>query len=207
MTYSSIAEVRSFSGVPESRVPDADITRAISIADAQINLLTGKVWDDQTITDEYQDASGYSSLRLDHYPLISITKLEVYQAGAWVEKDEWDPDTREGTWRVKKASAGILEWVTGTPGKANDSIRVTYHAGYTETPTYIKDLSIRVASIVALQQDAGQINPSGFQSIAEGALNVSWGAGAHDGRIRLLIQEVEKMLDQIGRKMEYAWSR
>jgi len=203
--YCNIQDVRAFSGIPLSRVSDGQLLSAIQMGDSQISLLTGRVWSPVNIGEQLHDTTGYNTLRLIHYPVISVSKLEVWNGTEWISRLEWDPNTRTGSWRIKQSGAGILEWISNPPGRMRDAVRVSYKYGYESIPGYIKDLSIRMASIFALQMDAGQSNPSGFQSITEGALSISWGSGAHDGRIKLLIQETEKMLTNIGGKLDYAF--
>lgn len=204
--YVTTQAVRAFTGLPLDRVSDADLERAIQLGDSQINLLTGRVWTEVFYSDELLDGTGYPNFKLNHYPVIEVTKLEVYVNDAWTELDEWDPVLRTGNWRIKKARSAILEWVDYSVARGRDKIRVTYTAGYEEVPGYIMDLSTKMAAIFAYQQDAGQVNPSGFQSITEGALNVSYGSGAHDGMIKTLMQEVDTLLKWIGGKLDYAWS-
>ena len=203
--YSSLEDVRHFIGVPLSRVSDSDILAAVQMGDSQINLLTGRTWNQTIINEQLHNTTGYDTLRIHGYPVISISKLEVWREGQWTELTAWDPNTRAGVYRMKKARSGILEFITSAPSRMRDGARVSYTHGYVTVPGYIRDLSIRMASIIALQIDAGQVNPSGFQSVSEGGLSISWGSGAHDGRIKLLIQETEKMLSKIGGKLEYAW--
>jgi len=205
--YSSVRDVISFMGLDPSLVDGEAIAEFIRMGDSQINLVTDRVWGPLSWDGELYDATGYPSLRLRNYPIIEVAEVELWTTSGWKILDRWNPDQRTGFWRIQNHGSGILEWVSRIPAKMLDSIRVSYISGYRETPEYIRSLSVRMASIMALQRESGQSNPSGFQSISEGALSLSWGSGAFDGRIKILIQEVEKMLEQIGGRTKYAWSK
>ena len=205
--YCNIEEVRNFVGVPLDRVSDGQLEEIILNQDSWIDEITGRRWLEHIVDTEYHDGDAYKRFMTDHYPIISITTLEVYENDAWVEKTEWNPTTRTGDFRIAKPESGIIEWLNTPPSSGEDKIRISYKAGEETVPRKIKDLSIRLASITALQEDAGQMNPSGYKSISEGSLSISWGNGAHDGRIQTLIQQAQEKLKQLGGKLNYAWSR
>lgn len=205
--YCNIEQVRNFVGVPLDRVSDGQLEEIILDQDSWLDDITGRRWMEHIVNDEYHDGDAYKRFVTSHYPIISVTTLEVYENDAWVAKTEWDPVARTGDFRVVKPESGIIEWINTPPSSGKDKIRLTYKAGEETVPRKIQDLSIRLASIAALQVDAGQMNPSGYKSISEGSLSISWGNGAHDGRIQTLAQQVDIKLKQLGGKLKYAWSQ
>lgn len=205
--YSTTQQVRTFANVVLANVSDDQLEEFIAAADNWTDDYTGKTWRKTIVNGELIDADAYTFFKTTHYPILEITKLEVYENDQWTEKTEWDPVTRTGDYRIYKAASGIIEWVNTTPASGRDKIRIGYKAGYETVPDKIRDLSMRLATITALQADSGHQNPNGYKSISEGDLTISWGNGAHDTRIQDLVRETKEKMSQLGGKLNYAFSR
>ena len=203
--YCTIADVRRYArGVGTDKVPDADITEYIKEASSEIDNATVKSWGKTEDYVEYHDGHIFDRLKLENYPVISIASIEYRDDGSWTALDLFNPTTGEGHYTLENPDAGIVRWTsTERPTTGTMNIKVTYTYGYMETPGYIKKLCAIIAAMYTLALAAGDVSPDGLVSISEGALSLSWGGGPYMETIDKLIQEGDKLLKGIGRRMHF----
>jgi len=98
--------------------------------------------DGLSVTNEFHDY-GYPWISLNYYPVLSVSKVEYNDQGYgitanWVTVTE--PDY------LMNLSAGQLMLVNKTPAIKEQSVRITYIAGYTATPSGIKHICIQLCT-------------------------------------------------------------
>ena len=96
----------------------------------------------KTFTNELQDY-GHPWISLQYYPVLSVSKVEYNDQGYgitanWVTVTE--PDY------LMNLSAGQLMLVNKVPAIHEQSVRITYIAGYASTPNDIKYVCIQVCT-------------------------------------------------------------
>lgn len=93
-----------------------------------------------------------TKLILNHYPINSITAVEfIYQGNVYQSLDDYEYDTDEETgilhydqgWLLQGNSSYMSERLIDFPRR---HIRVTYNAGFTETPSDLKLVGLQFAS-------------------------------------------------------------
>jgi len=73
----TVLEIRNFTGADETTVPDSLIEKFINDAEDFIEEKTGKRFEATEVIDEVHDGNGENWMHLDHYPVISLTKVEI----------------------------------------------------------------------------------------------------------------------------------
>jgi len=86
------------------------------------------------ITDELYDFPEDGIIFLNNYPVLSITKVELNKAG-WGAADDWQEISSTDYVIIKKR--GVLKLLE-YPGREEESVRVSYVAGYESTPLPVK---------------------------------------------------------------------
>lgn len=87
-----------------------------------------------TITDEYQDYRD-DYITLNHRPIISVTRVEVNKAGYGVAPN-WE--TVASTHIYTYNEDGLIKLYNQSVTVEEQSVRVTYTAGYSSTPKIVK---------------------------------------------------------------------
>lgn len=110
----------------------------ISQAENELDMRSHNQFDLHTVSDEYLEINGANSIFFtSHTPLVSITKIEVN------EGDEWNENWTEldsSKYYIYNADIGMIK--TKNYYWEDRSIRITYEAGYSSIPDYIKELAL-----------------------------------------------------------------
>ena len=104
---------------------------------------------------EYYDINAIPRIELDHYPILSITSLGIYNGSEYVTKTE-GLDRNSDDYYIEDAEAGMVEfWSTPATGKR--IIKIVYVAGYSTIPSYVEECCAKMVAIdVALLQSFSQ---------------------------------------------------
>ena len=155
-----------------SQVPYADLgytldSTYVSFIDTLIVLADGIIDNYCRVPAGFFEAAGlalsneladfcYPWISLCHHPVISVSKVEYNSAG-YGQTASWatvvEPDY------IVKLPEGLLMLVNKTPAIVENSVRVSYTAGYSSVPSAIKQVAIQLccnALHVILQR---KINP------------------------------------------------
>ena len=138
--YCSVSEVRLITKVQSGEYSDAAVTLMIENAQGKIDQVTGTTFGVATTVIEYYDFDDQRNwFFTDHYPIISITKLEV----------DNDDDSN-----YTELSSSTYDWWNYGLVKLNDdaiiscfpnfnkSTKITYVYGSTTVPALIKHLCL-----------------------------------------------------------------
>ena len=190
-------------GTGTDKVADSDITAFIVEASSQIEDYTGQIWDERDATD-YLDGNQMERFKLPRYPVTEITSISKRESGSMTLLDVYDPDTDEGDYYLEKPGAGIMRWTsTAKPGEGTLNIKAIYKYGYATTPGNITKLCAMLSAIATLALASGEVSPDGLVSIGEGALSLSWGGGPYQETISRLIEESDKIIASLGRRLHF----
>jgi len=94
--------------------------------------------------DSMGSASSNDSIRLEKYPIISVTALYKntaadYQTDSWTELDE---QTGDGGDFIKDNDTGVIKFVSDSPRYGRRQLKVTYVYGYSTVPKTVERLCI-----------------------------------------------------------------
>jgi len=155
VTYISAHDVKMFARVSYADLEfKSDSDFEAWIADAIIPLAQGIIEKYCNVPVGFFEAGGisftnqlldyrYPWINLQYYPIVTLSKVEYNSQGygitpTWVEVTE--PDY------IVKKDSGQLMLVSHVPAIPEQSVRVTYKAGYWATPEAIKHVCIQLCS-------------------------------------------------------------
>jgi len=103
----------------------------------------------QTAYTEYYDTNGIPRIELDHYPIISITSLAVWN-GSEYETKEQGLDRNDDDYYIENANSGFVGFWRNPPAGTR-YILITYDAGHSTIPEYVEECCAKmVACDIAL---------------------------------------------------------
>jgi len=168
--YISVSEVKSFSRVSYQDLEfdsDADY-------DAFLNDLIDQI--EKAIENYCRVPSGFfkaggisfvevhdwnedGEIHTRYYPILTLTKVELDQAG-YNQNSNWTEISSD--YYYVKNEYGIIKIIGKTPGHIENSVRITYMAGYSSVPDDIKIAALSYASNVlhSILQRQFSVTPS-----------------------------------------------
>ena len=180
--------VRSLTGIPITKVPDADILVYISEAEEEFVRLTGKTIDEAAKADEPYDGKGKDTLMLDNYPLTEVTVIKLKDAVQDLTK-----------FRIYNQTGKII-WENGIFPEGRQNVKVTYKHGYTTRPKVVDDYIVNFAAKRTCQQ-AGAKEAEGAGSETFEEYSVTYRNGIpYSGMIEQLEGAMETALKGFGKK-------
>lgn len=179
--YCSTDDVRRLTGIAADQLSDDDISEFIRMATDEIDDYTGRKWLTGTITNEDYDYAGEGFVRLNAYPIQSITTLAYRAGGTFTTKTLGAENDYYAS--PEDLDRGIVRLLT-EPIEDYQAVRVTYiHGDATISP--------RVRRLCALL--AGHDALLGTQ--------VPEKVGALRERLGLFQSESARLKKQLGAKM------
>jgi len=94
---------------------------------------------------ETQDWKEDGEIHTRYYPIVTLTKVELDYAG-YNQTADWTEIS--STYYYAKNEYGIIKIVGKTPGHTENSVRITYTAGYSAVPDDIKLAALKFANRV-----------------------------------------------------------
>jgi hypothetical protein len=88
---------------------------------------------------ETHDWSTDGEIQTRYYPIITLTKVEMDLAG-YNQAADWTEIS--STYYYVKSNSGIIKIVGKAPGHTENSVRITYTAGYSAVPDDVKLASL-----------------------------------------------------------------
>jgi hypothetical protein len=137
MALTTVSDVKSklkrrYLNFDNTRWTDAVIGNMITMAQKEIEMVTGMIFDNQTITQKFHSARlSYptDTLQLDYYPIVSVTSLTIDGATKTNNKDYYiDSDL------------GIIYFENYLPETGYNNIVIQYSAGYSTPYAPAKNL-------------------------------------------------------------------
>jgi len=152
--YVSIQEVKQFSRISYSDLGFSSETEYESWLETIIDYVertienycripAGFFQDGGLSFTEIQDWKEDGEIHTRYYPIIAITKVELDMAG-YNQTANWTEIP--STYYYAKNEYGIIKIVGKTPGHVEDSVRITYTAGYSAVPDDIKIATLTYTS-------------------------------------------------------------
>lgn len=114
---------------------DAYLQRLINSATAQVNRYCCRTFEHQSYT-EIKDGSRTNELMLSNFPITAITSVHV--DGARV----FDADTLLPATAYAVIAPNMLRLIGSNWGRASQSIKIVYGAGYQVVPADVEDAAI-----------------------------------------------------------------
>lgn len=160
--YSTTSQFRLLSGLTTSEISDDSVTVLIGFSDAEIDSLFNRSFKNATAFTEY--ISMYLPKRADdiapnrfttsHYPIQSITKFELVTSTssvtatlATLSADMIEASNFQTTDYFIDPTYGLIELNTRTVQYSPSKAKISGTYGYTETPTYVQELSAVMTAI------------------------------------------------------------
>jgi len=104
---------------------------------------------------ELHDWNEDGEIHTRYYPIITLTKVELDRAG-YNQTADWTEIS--STYYYAKNEFGIIKIVGKTPGHTENSVRITYTAGYSAVPDDVKlAASIFARNILRLILESGDL--------------------------------------------------
>ena len=150
--YTSVGDVRRFTGVGSSEFSDAAIYDMIKNVTGQIDELTGRTWKGtQIVTDEYYDGDDTDMLWLDNTDLQSVTAVSIddNQDGTYTSITTSYVYTYSEGYITLSRNAEITSFVAAGP----QAIKVSYTYGNEKPTETVKQLALlMVANLLHFDQ-------------------------------------------------------
>lgn len=180
MSLTTLATVKAFKNITASE-HDAEILRLIPAVDQFVEQYCNRVIESATVTEYHSTRDGQTTLKLQRYPVASITSLHddvdrVYGADTLLATSDYvltDP----------KAGIVALDGVSFHEGLNN--VQVVYVAGFAAGTKERALLEQAAIELIWLARDKGDKSLLGLQSrsIADGRVdtfNADWPAGVKE---------------------------
>jgi hypothetical protein len=174
--YCTAAEVLALTGVT---VTATHCTNARYIID---NWIGTDFQNETSVTNEIVSGTGTQWLELKHYPIQSVSKVEVdegsFDAPSWTIEDitDYKAPAQHGE------NNNELQY-NGTWNKGIGNYRVTYKYGYSAVPSIVKNIAARISAI--LKKD-----PDSIVSETVGSYSVTYGSSQTKDSIENLLRQL-----------------
>jgi len=195
MAYCVAADVYRKAGITSDVISEADVALEITDADAEIDKMYQKSFNDATEVTEWHDIEDLdedeqiSILFLDKRPVQSTTSMESYDVNGslvitWTSDDYW-LDAKMGRIRLR-----TKEFV-----QQNHRIKAVYDYGYDSVPQEIESLSAMITGMRAIiHQIGGTYDDVTSYSLPSG---VSIGVGEPYTNMREALTRLDKQKEQL----------
>ncbi|HEY9702082.1 MAG TPA: hypothetical protein V6C58_06535 [Allocoleopsis sp.] len=202
MAYTTLglvqAEIRADTAFSSSTIPTASqVETWIDEVGRELEIISGNVFASTAVSSQYLDYDGDTIIRLPHYPIISVQKVEYNKNGNSLATDfeEWTEGF--GNDFLLYSDEGELELIGSakTPGKKR--LRVSYTYGYTSTPLEVQRLATLMAAkrvIMSLQNSQGNSEGGDVQI---GTIRVSEPSNYSANYIRNLDMELNTQIENL----------
>ena len=164
--YISASEVKQYSNVAYQDLDFSSDTEYDAFLDSLISQVERAIDNYCRVPSGFFKAGGLSFTELHdwnedgeihtrYYPIITLTKVELDRAG-YNQTADWTEIS--STYYYAKNEFGIIKIVGKTPGHTENSVRITYTAGYSAVPDDVKlAASIFARNILRLILESGDL--------------------------------------------------
>jgi hypothetical protein len=209
-TYADVsAELGAVSITAATTITSAMVDGWISDAELDVELLTGQVYTSTSITSsayEYHSYDGTRVVKLDKYPVISITSLEYEENGHSSTTESW-VSLFEGRGSDKNfllfKDVGAIKLHPNTtsnwPTVGDKNLRVAYVYGHTSVPRNIKEYVVKVAAKRYILAVANKNASKSSKSMGVGAININDPNNYVFNHLGRLNAEIEALTERLGK--------
>lgn len=160
--YATTAEALAITG---QVVTDSQLLYASSIIDSYV----GQNYLNNLATSEVQSGNGTTEMRLNHFPIIDVTKVEedtgTFDTPSW---NEWVSPTNNYKTPAEHGEADNFIITDGAFTKGIGNFRINYNWGYTSVPDEVKFVCVNIAALLANNPDYVVKESLGSYSIENG---------------------------------------
>lgn len=131
-------------GLIEPATAESWITRRSKI----INEEHGMNYQATTIENEYHDVDNLPFIHTDYYPIISVTKLSVYDGSEYIEKDQGVDRNSDDYYIDNPRNGKVFFW--SQPGSGRRIVKIDeYEYGYAtdDIPGYVEECCILMVAV------------------------------------------------------------
>jgi hypothetical protein len=175
-----------------TRWTDTIIGEIITEAQKDIEEYTGRIFDEQTITDTYsgyEQGGGYK-LQLNQYPITDITSVTI----------NGTEQTENTDYYILNSESGLLGFETELPSSSYNNIVIEYKAGYTTTDKRAKRLC---EDIVILSMWMERETPPNLQTIIQDPKGEVYNRIDKSDRMRDVVYDIQSRVEKLPRKTFY----
>lgn len=147
--YCKPAEVYGLGGVDNSVVGHSDVMRWIVMATAEVDRITGQIWDSRSATETF-NGNNTEFYHTRKFPVISVTSLDIN--GTTITVGNLEIDEEVGRIGLDSGCETGL-FYTDTNGFQKNTIVYTY--GRSTIPQEIRKLTACIAAIMTLTEQTG----------------------------------------------------
>jgi hypothetical protein len=161
--YTTVAEVRTRTGLTSTEVSDSDLTQIIYFGESELDNLTGKRWDDANAYTEYFEPrtadvteTHLTSVILKYYPIQSITYCAFLNDDGSVEEALDTLSAAEitaGTYYSDdywvNVAIGKLQFIDDEYPSSEERLKVSYTYGNSTIPSEIVRLAASISGMRA----------------------------------------------------------
>ncbi len=222
-TYTTVAKVASLLGetLDGTTTPsESQVEDFISWAEAEIDLVTGTSYSEQTATNELYDYDKYSVFvkepqvqqigRVDHIyapiknvfklnngPIISMTKLETNKGTN--ESPNWETLT-EGTDYILYKDANTVAFLRSNALPIEDwqGIRATYTYGHSTVPSNINKLATLMVAKETLKVKQNSSSFNSMDSISIETISITKSTRESVELMRQFKNDIDSLMEKIG---------
>lgn len=191
------AEIRASTAFTSDTLPTlAQVTNWIQEVSREVEIVTGNIFASTVVSSEYQDYDGDSIIRFNHYPIISVQKVE-YNQGTNTTPDFIELTTGFGNDLLLYENEGELEFINTPKSEGKKRLRLSYTYGYASTPLEVQRVATLLAAkrvIMSLQNSQGNSEGGDVQI---GTIRVSEPSNYSANYIKNLDAEVNASVDNL----------
>jgi len=219
-TYCSVQDVYDeLDGKTSTDISTTRVTNAILRAEALIDRRTGTSWKINTVTNETHSFHRYNAwgtveeglrsdissttfdtVRLNHYPIVSITSLSKNGAGTG-SADSWTALTEQsgsgGDYEVNY-DTGDVTFIKSFPRQGLRAWKASYTYGASTVPADVERLAILLAVRQVLTTKSSGALFDNTSNIRIGEISLTLGASSVSSYLRDLQSEMDDLWEQLG---------
>lgn len=170
----------------------------IAEADAQIDLVTGRVWSSSVMSSAIFDSNGTHYFKFPEAPIIAVSTVEYDDKGLGADSESWTSLTEGRTNDfILYVQDGEIQWIT-VPPKGYKNLRITYTKGYATTPVYIQRLSTIMVTKRIIETAINDSANEGGGSVSVGNISITDPSTFAVSHIRELASEIKEIYGSIG---------
>ena len=136
--------------VASGTIEPAAVTRLIQRRSLILNEEHSMNFNSTSYT-EYYDTNGIPRIEVDHYPILSITSLALWNGSSYEAKTEGN-NRNDDDYYIENDEAGFVGF-WNNPAAGKRYVLLVYDAGYTTIPSYVEEACAKMVAVdVALSQ-------------------------------------------------------
>ncbi len=220
--YTSTEDVSAYLGEAlsaDTTPTEAQVNTFITRAEAEVDEMTGTSWTSQTRTADLYDYDEYSVFvkspqsrqvgrvdnffapvrnyfKLNYYPIISVTSLEVNKGS--VQSANWITLT-EGTDFIKYSDEGVITFISSEalPVENYQGIRITYTYGHSVVTEPIKRLATLLTVREVMRTKQTEATFVSADSISIETISISKSTRENVELMNSLQKEIDELIDKV----------